>query len=189
MTGTTTHGLVCAHPPLYSTLARGMPAPPATPTDFTGILEQVWWRLDAALDLDLVRWSALLGAVEALEAGGTEAPWQPPDRDRERIVARYRRGRDAVDRVGDRPADAELADRATLVRAREVEDQVRVQREPGAQHHAVGVADPGHLEPVARHVGVDDHRRQGRQGVAELHLRRVFPAVERVGDELEIAGG
>lgn len=67
----TTPGLVCAHHHLYSALARGMPAPPETPTDFTSILEQVWWRLDAALDLDLVRWSALLGAVEALEAGTT----------------------------------------------------------------------------------------------------------------------
>jgi cytosine/adenosine deaminase-related metal-dependent hydrolase len=42
-----------------------------TPTSFSEILEQVWWRLDAALDLELVRWSALLGAVEALEAGTT----------------------------------------------------------------------------------------------------------------------
>jgi cytosine/adenosine deaminase-related metal-dependent hydrolase len=48
-----------------------MPAPPRTPTNFTEILEQVWWRLDRALDLELVRWSALLGAVEALEAGTT----------------------------------------------------------------------------------------------------------------------
>jgi cytosine/adenosine deaminase-related metal-dependent hydrolase len=67
----TTPGLVCAHHHLYSTLARGMPAPPTTPRSFPEILEQVWWRLDAALDLDLVRWSALLGAVEALEAGTT----------------------------------------------------------------------------------------------------------------------
>jgi cytosine/adenosine deaminase-related metal-dependent hydrolase len=48
-----------------------MPAPPATPTDFPSILDQIWWRLDAALDLDLVRWSARLGAVEALESGTT----------------------------------------------------------------------------------------------------------------------
>jgi cytosine/adenosine deaminase-related metal-dependent hydrolase len=67
----TTAGLVCAHHHLYSTLARGMPAPPTTPRSFPEILEQVWWRLDAALDLGLVRWSALLGAVEALEAGTT----------------------------------------------------------------------------------------------------------------------
>ena len=67
----TTGGLVCAHHHLYSALARGMPPPPATPRSFPEVLEQVWWRLDRALDLDLVRWSALLGAVEALEAGTT----------------------------------------------------------------------------------------------------------------------
>lgn len=67
----TTPGLVCGHHHLYSTLARGMPAPPRTPTCFTEILDQVWWRLDAALDLDMIRWSARLGAVEALEAGTT----------------------------------------------------------------------------------------------------------------------
>ena len=67
----TTPGLVCAHHHLYSALARGMPAPPGTPTNFTEILDRIWWRLDLALDLDLVRWSALLGAVEALEAGTT----------------------------------------------------------------------------------------------------------------------
>lgn len=67
----TTPGLVCAHHHLYSTLARGMPPPPATPGNFGEILGQIWWRLDAALDLDLVRWSALLGAVEALEVGTT----------------------------------------------------------------------------------------------------------------------
>ncbi|MCZ7534682.1 MAG: amidohydrolase family protein [Acidimicrobiia bacterium] len=66
-----TPGLVCGHHHLYSTLARGMPAPSRTPTRFTEILESVWWRLDAALDLEMVRWSALLGAVEALERGTT----------------------------------------------------------------------------------------------------------------------
>ncbi len=67
----TTPGLVCAHHHLYSALARGMPAPPSTPTDFLGILRQVWWRLDAALDLEMIRWSAMLGALEALESGTT----------------------------------------------------------------------------------------------------------------------
>ncbi|MCP3960457.1 MAG: amidohydrolase family protein [bacterium] len=67
----TTPGLVCAHHHLYSSLARGMPPPPKTPTDFQEILEQIWWRLDAALDLEMIRWSAMLGALEALEAGTT----------------------------------------------------------------------------------------------------------------------
>lgn len=69
--GAVTPGLVCAHHHLYSALARGMPAPPVTPTNFGEILEQVWWRLDAALDLDMLRASARLGAMEALLCGTT----------------------------------------------------------------------------------------------------------------------
>jgi cytosine/adenosine deaminase-related metal-dependent hydrolase len=69
--GAVTGGLVCSHHHLYSTLARGMPAPPRPPTDFAQILEQIWWRLDAALDLDMLRASARLGALEALLAGTT----------------------------------------------------------------------------------------------------------------------
>jgi cytosine/adenosine deaminase-related metal-dependent hydrolase len=67
----TTPGLVCAHHHLYSALARGMPPPPQTPTNFQEILEQIWWRLDTALDLDMLYWSAALGALEALESGTT----------------------------------------------------------------------------------------------------------------------
>ncbi|MEE8485287.1 MAG: amidohydrolase family protein [Acidimicrobiia bacterium] len=66
-----TPGLVCSHHHLYSELARGMPAPPNVATNFQEILEQVWWRLDAALDLEMLEWSAKLGALEALEAGTT----------------------------------------------------------------------------------------------------------------------
>ena len=66
-----TPGLVCAHHHLYSALARGMPAPPKVATNFGEILEQVWWRLDTALDLEMIRWSAMLGALEALESGTT----------------------------------------------------------------------------------------------------------------------
>ncbi len=67
----TSAGLVCAHHHLYSALAPGMPAPPRTPTTFREILELVWWRLDQALDLDTIAWSARLGALEALEVGCT----------------------------------------------------------------------------------------------------------------------
>jgi cytosine/adenosine deaminase-related metal-dependent hydrolase len=66
-----TPGLVCAHHHLYSTLARGMPAPPRDPHNFREVLELVWWRLDRALDLEMLEWSAKLGALEALEAGCT----------------------------------------------------------------------------------------------------------------------
>jgi cytosine/adenosine deaminase-related metal-dependent hydrolase len=66
-----TNGLVCAHHHLYSALARGMPAPPKTPESFIEVLEQIWWRLDAALDLDMLYWSAALGAAEAVLSGTT----------------------------------------------------------------------------------------------------------------------
>jgi cytosine/adenosine deaminase-related metal-dependent hydrolase len=69
--GFETPGLVCAHHHLYSALARGMPAPPGVATNFGEILELVWWRLDRALDAEMIRWSAMLGALEALEAGTT----------------------------------------------------------------------------------------------------------------------
>jgi cytosine/adenosine deaminase-related metal-dependent hydrolase len=69
--GAVTPGLVCSHHHLYSALARGMPPPPKTPRNFLEILEQIWWRLDAALDLDMLRASARLGAVEALLGGTT----------------------------------------------------------------------------------------------------------------------
>jgi len=66
-----TAGLVCAHHHLYSSLARGMPPPPEVPQDFLGVLKNIWWRLDRALDLEMIEWSAKLGALEALEAGCT----------------------------------------------------------------------------------------------------------------------
>lgn len=66
-----TEGLVCGHHHLYSALARGMPAPPGVAHNFREILELVWWRLDRALDLEMIRWSAMLGALEALERGTT----------------------------------------------------------------------------------------------------------------------
>jgi len=66
-----TQGLVCAHHHLYSSLARGMPAPEVTPHSFLSILENVWWKLDVALDLDTLYWSAALGAAEALCNGTT----------------------------------------------------------------------------------------------------------------------
>jgi cytosine/adenosine deaminase-related metal-dependent hydrolase len=48
-----------------------MPPPPKVATNFQEILEQIWWRLDTALDLDMLYASARLGALEALEAGTT----------------------------------------------------------------------------------------------------------------------
>lgn len=64
-------GMVCAHTHLYSTLARGMPAPPRQPSNFKEILELVWWRLDRALDEESIYWSAMAGALDAARVGTT----------------------------------------------------------------------------------------------------------------------
>ena len=64
-------GLVNAHTHLYSALARGMPGPSAHPRNFREILERVWWRLDRALDEEMVFLSALVGAAEAALSGTT----------------------------------------------------------------------------------------------------------------------
>jgi len=64
-------GLVNAHTHLYSSLARGMAVSGYAPASFGEILEQLWWRLDKALDLNGVRYSGLIGAMEAARCGVT----------------------------------------------------------------------------------------------------------------------
>ncbi|MFM8853729.1 MAG: amidohydrolase family protein [Acidimicrobiaceae bacterium] len=68
---TQTHGIVCAHHHLYSSLVRGMPAPKQQSKSFIEILNNIWWRVDAALDNEMIYWSAMLGATEALMSGTT----------------------------------------------------------------------------------------------------------------------
>lgn len=64
-------GFVNAHTHLYSALAGRMPWPKQRPETFQGILEQIWWRLDRALDERALRVSARLGLAEALSRGTT----------------------------------------------------------------------------------------------------------------------
>jgi putative selenium metabolism protein SsnA len=64
-------GLVNAHTHLYSALAVGMDGPAEAPTNFTETLERIWWRLDRALDEESLRYSALVGGLEAARSGVT----------------------------------------------------------------------------------------------------------------------
>jgi putative selenium metabolism protein SsnA len=61
--------LAVGHTHLYSALACGMPAPKLLPRTFVEILERVWWRLDKALDDELVSISASVGALHAARHG------------------------------------------------------------------------------------------------------------------------
>lgn len=63
-------GFVNAHTHLYSGLAAfGMPTPQTPPPDFLAILEQVWWRLDRALDERALAASARWYLAEARALG------------------------------------------------------------------------------------------------------------------------
>jgi cytosine/adenosine deaminase-related metal-dependent hydrolase len=61
----------CGHHHIYSTLARGMPAPRKIPTNFTEILQYVWWHIDKRLDLEMIEASALASAVYCAKNGVT----------------------------------------------------------------------------------------------------------------------
>ncbi|MBM4424954.1 MAG: putative aminohydrolase SsnA [Chloroflexi bacterium] len=64
-------GNICAHTHFYGAFARGMAIPGDAPKDFPEILEKLWWRLDRALTLDDVRYSALVCLVDAVKHGTT----------------------------------------------------------------------------------------------------------------------
>jgi cytosine/adenosine deaminase-related metal-dependent hydrolase len=61
----------CGHHHIYSTLARGMPAPRKIPANFTEILQYVWWHIDKRLDLEMIEASALASALYCAKNGVT----------------------------------------------------------------------------------------------------------------------
>lgn len=64
-------GLVCGHTHFYSALSRGIRARIDPCPDFVSTLANLWWRLDRAIDEDILRSSAMVASVEALRAGCT----------------------------------------------------------------------------------------------------------------------
>ncbi len=62
---------ICAHTHFYGAFSRGMGIPGQPPENFPQILERLWWRLDKALTLEDVRYSALVCLVDAIRHGTT----------------------------------------------------------------------------------------------------------------------
>jgi putative selenium metabolism protein SsnA len=62
---------ICAHTHFYGAFARGMAVPGEAPANFLQILESLWWRLDKALTLEDVRYSALVCLADAVRHGTT----------------------------------------------------------------------------------------------------------------------
>jgi putative selenium metabolism protein SsnA len=64
-------GLINTHTHLYSALARGMALKDSVPGSFLQILERLWWKLDKALSLEDVYWSAMVGMADCIRNGVT----------------------------------------------------------------------------------------------------------------------
>lgn len=64
-------GQINSHDHLYSAFARGIALKDEPPQNFEQILERLWWRLDAALTLEDVYLSGMLGFCEAVQRGVT----------------------------------------------------------------------------------------------------------------------
>jgi len=64
-------GNICAHTHFYGAFSRGMAIPGTPLKDFPDILERLWWKLDKALTLEDVRYSALVCLADAVKHGTT----------------------------------------------------------------------------------------------------------------------
>jgi 5-methylthioadenosine/S-adenosylhomocysteine deaminase len=64
-------GIVCGHSHLYGMLLRGAPLKITPPSDFTQILQRVWWPMDEAMSFEDAYASALVASVEFAKSGVT----------------------------------------------------------------------------------------------------------------------
>ena len=64
-------GLVCSHTHLYGMLLRGASLSVKPPSDFTQILQRVWWPVDEAMNYEDAYASALVASVEFAKSGVT----------------------------------------------------------------------------------------------------------------------
>ena len=64
-------GLICSHTHLYGILLRGAPLKIETPTDFSQILQQVWWPMEEEMTREDAYASALISCLEFIKTGTT----------------------------------------------------------------------------------------------------------------------
>jgi putative selenium metabolism protein SsnA len=64
-------GLVCGHTHFYSALARGVLARIEPSSDFVATLQNLWWKLDRAIDREILEASAMAAALDAVQSGCT----------------------------------------------------------------------------------------------------------------------
>ena len=189
-------GLINAHGHAYSALARGLAIPGYAPRSFSQILEQLWWRLDKALDPESVRASGVVAAMDAARCGVTTVL------DHHASPSCIAGSLDSIrqafaDQVGLRVGLAyEVSDRDGPAAAqRGIEENLRIFAEPRgprvAAHfglHAAFTLSDATLETVASRIpdnaGVHIHVAEGPEdeelSVAR-HRERVVARLDRFG--------
>lgn len=60
-----------AHHHIYSAFARGLSIPNNTPSNFVGVLEGTWWKIDRHLTRSMTRYSAYMTLLECIRSGVT----------------------------------------------------------------------------------------------------------------------
>ncbi len=64
-------GIVCSHNHFYSGLARGIIANIKPSFNFYSVLQNLWWRLDRAIDEEILYYSGLICSLDAIKSGCT----------------------------------------------------------------------------------------------------------------------
>jgi len=64
-------GIICSHSHLYGMLLRGASLNIEPPSDFTQILQRVWWPMDEAMNFEDAYASALVACLEFAKSGVT----------------------------------------------------------------------------------------------------------------------
>ena len=64
-------GIICSHSHLYGMLLRAAPLNIEPPSDFTQILQRVWWPMDEAMNFEDAYASALVACLEFAKSGVT----------------------------------------------------------------------------------------------------------------------
>lgn len=64
-------GLINVHHHIYSAFARGLCLPSPPPADFLQVLQSLWWRLDKALTLEDITYSAYVTMIDCIRNGVT----------------------------------------------------------------------------------------------------------------------
>ena len=73
-------GNICAHTHFYGAYSRGMYIPGDAPDAFPGILENLWWKLDKALDSESTYFSAMVCLIDAIRTRFLAASGNSPKR-------------------------------------------------------------------------------------------------------------